>query len=104
MNCFDLFKLLFYALDDQYDKKPNEELGNFLSSMNPFLFEGEGSAAIDVYENFKKMFYQKFERIASEKEGYDFAKSYIKSLNIKCVEDAFDNVSFDAWNDAIDSK
>ena len=103
MDSFDLFKLIFYALDDQYDQNPNEELGQFLSSMNPFLFTGEGSAVPDIYEDFKTMFEKKYTSITSIKESYEFAKEYIKSINIPSVTEAFEKVSFEAWNNAIKS-
>ncbi len=103
MDSFELFKLIFYALDDQYDQNPNEELGQFLSSMNPFLFTGEGSAVPDIYEDFKTMFEKKYTSITSIKESYEFAKEYIKSINIPSVTEAFEKVSFEAWNNAIKS-
>ena len=101
MESFDLYKYIFYALDDQYDQNPNEELGNFLSGMNPFLFEGEGSAVPDVFKSFKQMFEAKYAEITSVKESYEFAKEYIASLNIKSVSEAFDKVTFEAWSDVV---
>ena len=81
MKCLDVFILVFYALDNIYDNQPNEVLGDFLSSMNPFLFKGEGSSVPDVYEKFKKSFNGKFVKECSETEGYYFAKDDIARVN-----------------------
>lgn len=35
MNAYQLFTLLFDALDYVYDQAPNEVLGNYLSGLNP---------------------------------------------------------------------
>ncbi len=48
MTQFDLFSMIFLTLDHYWDEHKGEELGQFLSSMNPFLFEGEGSAVPPV--------------------------------------------------------
>lgn len=97
MKCLDIFILVFYALDNIYDKKPTEVLGNFLSDMNPFLFKGEGSAVPDVYEAFKKSFEEKFEKECSEKESYYFVKDYICKLKIREIIKAFEQISLEQW-------
>lgn len=56
MNCFDLFKMIFYVFDNEYNNG-SKEIGDLCSSMNPFLFEGEGSAVPDLYEDFKRVCY-----------------------------------------------
>lgn len=101
MDSFELFKMIFYALDNQYDENPNEELGDLLSSMNPFLFEGVGSAVADVYVDFEKMFKQKFDKCTVE-EGYQFAIDYLKSLANKAAMKAFQNVSLEDWKEAFE--
>lgn len=100
MDSFELFKMIFYALDNQYDLNPSEELGNVLSSMNPFLFEGIGSAVPDLYVGFKEIFDKRFNGKCSIEEGYDFAKEYIASLKNNFVEDAFNKVTLDDWIEA----
>ena len=100
MNSFELFKMIFYALDNKYDENPSEELGDLLSSMNPFLFEGIGSAVPDVYIDFKKMFEQKFNKCTIE-EGYNFAKEYLKVLANETAINAFKKVSLEDWKKAI---
>ena len=101
MKCLDVFILLFYGLDNIYDKQPNEVLGDFLSGMNPFLFKDEGSAVPDIYNKFKKSFKGRFENECSEIEGYYFAKDYIYKLNIKELIDAFEKISLEQWITAV---
>lgn len=36
MNIYKSFVYMFYALDAIYDENPNDELGNYLSGLNPF--------------------------------------------------------------------
>ena len=72
----DLFKMMFYTLDDVYDETKNEELGKFLSSANPFLFEGEGSADPSIYNEFCKNIIS----IDEDDYGYDNVFSYLKQV------------------------
>lgn len=44
MNKFELFCMIFYVLDAEWDESKDPILGEFLSSANPFLFEGLSSA------------------------------------------------------------
>ena len=46
MNKFELFCLIFFALDNEWDKTQNEELGNYLSDANPFLFADIGNMSV----------------------------------------------------------
>ena len=49
MNKFELFTMVFYALDAQWHKNKRSDLGNFLSSMNPFWWGDIGSADPAIY-------------------------------------------------------
>lgn len=100
MNCFDLFKMIFYVFDNEYDNNPNEELGNLCSSMNPFLFEGEGSAVEEVYEQFKKAYFDRFKNDCSLEEGYEFGKKYAKNTKVESAISAFDKISIEDWINA----
>jgi len=46
--------MLYYALDNVWEKNKDDNLGEFCSNMNPFLFKGEGSADPTIYSHFKK--------------------------------------------------
>ena len=75
MKEFDLYKMIFYALDYYWDEYKGEELGLFLSGMNPFLFLGEGSAVPDIYPAYKKFLNG---REITVEGSYDVAREYIK--------------------------
>jgi len=84
----DLYKILFLKLKSCYqDNKQNEELRNFLSGMNPYFFDGEGSAIPSIYNDFKNnsmtnsnmntetMKFNKY-------DGLEFINNYIKNGNL----------------------
>ena len=52
MNKFELFSMIFYVLDAEWDESKNPTLGEFLSSANPFLFDSLSSAVPEIYDNF----------------------------------------------------
>ena len=39
MNQFELFCMVYYVLDAEWDESKDAQLGDFLSRANPFLFE-----------------------------------------------------------------
>lgn len=54
MTDFELFSLIYFALDAQYDeqKTKDEELGQFLSEINPFLWKEEASSVLAYFVEF----------------------------------------------------
>ena len=52
MSKFELFCMIFYVLDAEWDENKNPTLGEFLSSANPFLFDSLSSAVPEIYDNF----------------------------------------------------
>ncbi|MCQ2506976.1 MAG: hypothetical protein MJ113_07395, partial [Lachnospiraceae bacterium] len=50
MNKFELYCMIFLALDADWDDTQDEELGKFLSDANPFLFAGNVSAVRSIYK------------------------------------------------------
>ncbi len=98
MLVYDVFVLMFDALDAMYDEAPNENLGNYLSGLNPFWFDDEGSADPAEYEEFKEAFSEFFaDKEATSEETYIFCKNYLKSKAPKEVNDAFDKIDRDDW-------
>lgn len=98
MNKFELFCMIFYALDSVWEDNPEEALGEYLSGANPFMFEDLGSAIPEVYDTFCKV-------IVSEvdvSESYDKACSYIDYLNNFAVSDAFARISKEEWNESLE--
>ena len=97
MNRFELFTMIFYALDAEWDKNNDEELGEYLSGANPFIFEDLRSAVPEVYDCFCSI-------IGTDvkiSESYDKAWIYIKTLRNKAVEEAFSKVKKNDWDDAV---
>ena len=76
MKQFELFTMIFYILDDAWDDSKDYDLGQFLSSANPFLFEDIGSAVPDIYEEFKN----KTPDTIDINNSYQIAVDYIKSI------------------------
>ncbi len=97
MNQFELFCLIFYALDSVWDETHDDALGQYLSSANPFLFTDTGSAVPDIFIEFCK---ETDERITVE-DSYAVARRYIASLNNKAISEAFMTISEDDWLHAV---
>lgn len=98
MLMYDVFVLMFDALDAIYDEEPNETLGNYLSGLNPFWFSDEGSADPAEYEEFKEAFLKQFkEKEPTPEEAYVFCKNYLKLNAPKEVNAAFDKIDKDDW-------
>lgn len=96
-DAYKAFVTMFYALDAAYDENGSDELGEFLSGANPFLFEGEGSADIAVYEDFKMSFPDN----ADEIESLRFVRDYLSRQGAFLLS-AFDSiVDADAWTKAL---
>ena len=93
MNKFELFCLLFLFLDEEWDETHNEELGDFLSGMNPFLFDDIGSADTATYDEFCSMISTPIDVETSFETAWD----YVHKLNIPVVTTAFSYVSKDEW-------
>ena len=97
MNKFELFTMIFYALDYEWDNNHEQDLGNFLSDMNPFLFEDEGSADPAVYAEFCSVISEQ----VTEENSYDLARKYIDSVGLAAVTEAFSKISRSVWNECL---
>ncbi len=100
MTRYDLFCMIFLALDADWDETHDEELGKYLSDANPFLFTGEDSAVSDVYTEFCRII--KTENIVKEK-SFDLAKEYVNHLGNRAVTESFDLLEEDQWKDALNT-
>ena len=94
MNKFELFSLIFYALDAQWDDTPKDVLGEFLSDMNPFLFTDIGSADPACYDDFCKFVNKNNIEL---KNSYKTAENYIKNLAISDIAEAFAKTDETKW-------
>ena len=98
MNIYKSFVYMFYALDAIYDENPNEELGNYLSGLNPFLFDDEGSADPAEYEEFKEAYANKFgDKEPTTSEIYEFCRGYLSKNAPKKAVEAFNEFEKDDW-------
>lgn len=98
MSRFELFCIIYLALDADWDDTHNQELGQFLSSANPFLFEGEGSAVGSVYKDYLKFLQGREITIDG---SFDIACEYIKDLNIPAVTESFSLLTKEQWEEAV---
>lgn len=94
MNKFELFSLIFFALDAQWDNTPNDALGDYLSDANPFLFTDIGSADSACYDDFCKFVSKNNIEL---KNSYKIAKNYVENLDIVDVAEAFAKTDETQW-------
>ena len=94
MNSFELFTMIFFTLDAYWDEHKGEELGQFLSSMNPFLFEDIGSAVSDIYNDYCSWL---GERSITINNSYMIAKEYVDKLNKGFIKEAFGWIDSERW-------
>ena len=97
MNQFELFTMIFYVLDAEWDETHDENLGDFLSGANPFLFEDLCSADPEIYNQFCEIV---TEPITVE-DSYSIASKYILSLNSNIISEAFKSITEDEWIDSV---
>ena len=104
MNSYRLFVLMYNALDCVYDLSHNQNLGNYLSDLNPFLFEGENSADSYYYEDFKKEFMKlNTDKVYDADIAYRFCLEFIEKENVKEVTQAFAEFDKKRWTDVFNS-
>lgn len=99
MEKFDLFCIIYLALDADFDETHDKELGNYLMDADPFLFKEKTSAVKDVYEVFSSFI---GDREVTTDNSFDLAKGYIKSLNIPAAEKSFSGLEREQWLEGVD--
>lgn len=82
MNKFELYCMIYYVLDAEWDENKDEELGKFLSSANPFQFKDIGSADPLIYEEFCG----KVPDIITLDDSYECARNYVNALGNEEVQ------------------
>lgn len=97
MNKFELYCMIYYVLDAEWDENRNEQLGKFLSSANPFQFKDIGSADPVIYEEFCK----KIPDTITPADSYEYARNYVDSLGNKEVQSAFLTVDEKEWGECL---
>lgn len=98
MNKFELYCMIFYVLDAEWDENKNPHLGEFLSRANPFLFDDVGSADPSVYEKFCESV---TEDITVE-NSYGVASEYVQALGDETIRSAFSTVTKSEWLESVE--
>lgn len=95
MNNFEFFSLIFLLLNKQWEINHDETLGNFLSEMNPYLWEDEISADHAVYAEFLDFMNNK--TIGSD-YGYCLVNDYLDSISYyKNIKRFLDEIDEKSW-------
>ena len=94
---------MYRALDCLYDETQREDLGNYLSEANPYLFIDRNSADPAIFAGFSDYFdsFHNKNDISAE-EGYVLVKNYLRSEHMAYYgkfEPLFEDVSLDEWAD-----
>lgn len=97
MNKFELYCMIYYVLDAEWDESKNAELGKFLSSANPFQFSDIGSADPVIYEEFCK----KIPDTITRDDSYGYARNYVESLGNRDVQAAFLTIDREEWDECL---
>lgn len=72
----------------------SEKAGDYLSDVNPFLFEGNGSADPAVYDEFEKAFKKEFKTDRIYKTtAYNWLKRYTVEMKNDAVKEAFETIT-----------
>ena len=94
MNKFELFTMIFMALDADWDDTHDEELGQFLSGMNPYLFKEVTSAVPSVFMDFEDVIGN--QEITIE-NSFELAQKYIATVDVNAVQDSFNLLEKEQW-------
>lgn len=97
MNKFELFCMIFYVLDADWDDTKDAVVGEQLSGANPFLFDDSGSADPAVFAHFCTV----IDRDITEKNSYSLAVKYIEELNDKNITKAFYSLGEETWMNSV---
>ena len=94
MTKYELFAMIFYALDAYYEEDVPEDINNFLGDMCPFTFADENSADPVVYEDYCEFIGNK--EISLE-NSFLLAKEYISQIKDLDLKEAFDDLTEEFW-------
>ena len=92
---FDLFCMIFYALDASWNDSKDESIGEYLSGANPFLFDDIGSADNSTYLEFC----DKVDAEITIENSYQIASKYLETLENVKLCNAFKETSEEEWKE-----
>ncbi len=96
MNQTNIYIAMFRALDCLYDETKNEELGEYLSAANPYLFKDRMPADKGIWEDFAKIIDSE---ITSE-NAYNAVKEYLQTFTNFAT--LFEDITIEEWQDLCD--
>ena len=97
MTKFELFCMIFYVLDADWDETNDAIVGDYLSSANPFLFDDIGSADPAIFNYFCKII---DDNITIE-NCYLLAQKYIDALKCENLKKAFFSITEEDWQTCV---
>jgi len=97
MNKFELYCMIFYVLDADWDETKDPAVGEYLSGANPFVFSDIGSADPAVFAHFCDVI---DEEITVE-NSFSLAGKYIADLKHLSLSKAFQSINKDEWIDCV---
>ena len=97
MNKYELYCMVFYVLDAEWDENKNPQLGEFLSGANPFLFDDIGSADPTIYEKFCEIVNGNI----TVENSYGIASKQISELGNEVVSSAFSTINENEWVECV---
>ena len=100
----EVFVAMYYILDVAYEKACSEELRQFLSDANPFLFKDGGSADPAVFIEFEQAFDAVEHSELDEADSLAFVQRYLEHQDPE-LKAAFDSVADSSnWRLALNSQ
>ena len=98
MNKFELFTMIFFALDAYYEEETADPyINTVLSDMCPFTFKNIGSADPAVFTEFCDFIGDK---IITLENSLDIAREYIKTIDYADVTDGLKDIDQKDWIEA----
>lgn len=93
MTSKNIFIAMYRALDCLYDEHPFEELGEFLSEANPYLFQDRYAVDPAIQKEFEE-----FVRVDMDTaDAYECVKQYLAQRTE--FYDTFSDISLEEWID-----
>ena len=97
MNRFELFCMIYYVIEAEWDENEDPQLDAFLSDANPFLFDDIGSADPSVFADF-------CEKVPAEitlENSYSIASTYVCGLKNEIISEAFFTIDEQEWVECV---
>ncbi|MBE5857838.1 MAG: hypothetical protein E7296_09800 [Lachnospiraceae bacterium] len=94
MNEFELFTMIFYAVDSYYEDNPTSELASFLGMMSPLTFKEVDSADSAIFADFRAFLNK---RSITIDNSLELAKEYSKTVEYCDITGAFNGISEKQW-------